>query len=68
MKELISAVVIIAIVFLVVALQGWIVMMLWNLLAGYFGFKTVTFWIACGIALALSVVGGYFKSTTKKGE
>lgn len=49
-------------------LSGLIIMLVWNVIAGFFGFKTITFWVAVAISVALSIIGGAFKSTIKKGE
>lgn len=52
-----------AIVFFVggVALSALITLWLWNTLAGYFGFKQITYFISLLIVIALTVVGSVFK-------
>jgi len=44
---------------------AWILMLVWNFLAGYFGFKIITFWVAVAITVFLSIVGSFFKSSGK---
>ena len=51
---------------IVYGISGAIIMFVWNLLANYFGFKTITFVIGTAISLALSIVGGVFKTTVNK--
>ena len=45
------------------AISGFIIMLVWNALGAYFGFKLITFWIGVAISFALSIVGSVFKST-----
>ena len=51
---------------IVYGISGAIIMFVWNLLANYFGFKTITFVIGIAVSLALSIVGGVFKTTVNK--
>lgn len=46
-------------------ISGLVIMWVWNALAHYFGFKSITFIIGLLIAIGLSVVGGFFKGSTK---
>lgn len=57
---------IVALVVLSVCITGGIVMLIWNALAVYFGFKVITFGVGILISLALGIIGSYFKSTIKK--
>ena len=70
MNLLIKAIVIVLGVFIFISvcygISGFIIMFVWNLLANYFGFKTITFVIGITISLALSIVGGVFKTTVNK--
>ena len=46
---------------------AWIIQILWNwLLVDLFGFPSVDYWQALGIMVLLSIVGGFFKSSTSK--
>ena len=40
----------------IVLFSGWIFMLLWNVVATYFGFKTIPFWIAMCIVCLLDYV------------
>ena len=46
-------------------LSGLIIMLVWNVIASFFGFKTITIWVAVAISVAISIVGGAFKSSRK---
>ncbi len=46
-------------------ISALVIMLVWNALAAYFGFKAISFWIAALISIALSIVGGSFKSSSK---
>lgn len=49
------------------ALEGWIFMLLWNWIAvGSFSAPVLTFWQSFGLCLLLSVIGGFFKSSSSK--
>lgn len=56
---------VIALAIALTALQAWILMLVWNFLAGYFGFQTITFWVSVAIVVFLSIVGGFFKTSVK---
>lgn len=48
------------------ALEGAIIMWLWNWLAvTMFNAQPITWLMGCGVGVALSVIGGFFKSTVK---
>lgn len=51
---------------LLFALSSYVTMLVWNVLASYFGFKVITFYIACWVTLGLSILSGYFKSFNDK--
>ena len=56
-----------ALAFGIVCLEAWIGMLLFNWVAGLFGWAFIlTFWQAFGICALLSFVGGFFKSSSKK--
>lgn len=47
------------------ALSGWILMLLWNwIVAGVFGWITLSYWQAVGVTLLLSFVGSAFKASS----
>lgn len=57
--------IVIGLIFLAItgyAVSGFIIMFLWNLLAGYFGFVTINFWIGLAISFVLSIIGKIFKN------
>ena len=46
---------------------AWIIQILWNwLLVDLFNFPQVGYWQAFGIMALLSIVGGFFKSSSSK--
>jgi hypothetical protein len=49
------------------ALGGFIFMLLWNVIAEYFEFKTVTFVVAWAICFFISMINSCFKISTKEG-
>lgn len=49
---------------LLVALNAWPIMVIWGALASHFGFGTIGFDTAMLIALALMLVGGFFKGSS----
>ena len=58
---------IVALVAISVAVEGAVIMLLWNWLAvALFGAETISFWLGCGIAFALTIIGGFFKSSSSK--
>lgn len=62
-----GALLVLGLVALIFGFQAWILMLLWNFLAGYFGFKTITFWVSLVIVMFLSTIGTIVnKSTSKK--
>jgi len=47
-------------------LSGWVIMLLWNwLMVDLFGLSVITFWKGVGISIALTIIGGIFKSVSK---
>lgn len=50
-----------------VAVEGAVIMLLWNwLVVALFGAETISFWLGCGIAFALTIIGSFFKSASSK--
>lgn len=49
----------------VLLISTWIFMLLWNVVAGYFGFKDITFWISACIVLLLSYLKPAITSSKK---
>ena len=46
---------------------AWIFMLLWNWVAvGIFNAPALSFWYAFGLCALLSIIGGFFKSTSSK--
>ena len=60
---LIGAIVLLGALFL---LASWIIWVVWNALAVYFGFKAITFGIAMLVCLALNIIGNAFKNSDSK--
>ena len=56
-----GVVLVLAIIALIVFIGGWITMIVWNFIAGYFGFKQITLVVAIVINIALAIVAGAFK-------
>jgi hypothetical protein len=50
----------------VVCLNAWIIMVLWGALGSIFEFGTIGFGTAVLVGIALSVVGGFFRSATSR--
>lgn len=57
---------VIAFVALLFLISSFVIMLVWNALAEYFGFKTINLFIAFLISISLSIVGGAFRSNVKK--
>lgn len=58
-------IIVIAMVFGLLCLEGWIFMLLANWVLGLFSIAfTFTFWQAFGIVVLLSFIGGFFKSSS----
>lgn len=57
---------VIALAIAITAFQAWILMFVWNFLAGYFGFAEITYLVSIAIVILLSIVGGFFKSSSSK--
>lgn len=57
---------VIAIMVVAFLISSVVIMFVWNVLAGYFGFKKITLLIAFFISLALWIIGGAFKNNNKK--
>ncbi len=62
---LFSIIAVVAIAAICFGLATLFVHFLWNALAGYFGFRPITFGIAFLIVLALSLIGSFFKTNSK---
>jgi hypothetical protein len=67
METLLAIIIVIALVFGIMCLEGWIGMVIINWVAGLFslGF-TITFWQAFGLCILLSFIGSFFKSSSSK--
>ena len=57
---------VIALIVAVFLFQAWLVMVLWNALAAYFGFKAITFAISACIVLAIGIVSSTVKTALGK--
>lgn len=66
MDDLMKIIGIVVLVIGVFLFGGWVFMLLWNVVATYFGFKTITFWIAMCIVLLLQYVGSGTNINNKK--
>lgn len=66
MKTFIVIVFIIIFVVLCFLASSAVIYFVWNALAGYFGFKKITFLIAIFIDVALWIISGLFKQTQNK--
>lgn len=56
----------IIVVLAVLGLEFWVVMFLWNfVMAGAFGFVTLTYWQAAGLTLILMWLGSLFRGRRK---
>lgn len=42
--------------------SGWVIMVLWGMVAGHFGWQTLSYPIAVAVAWLLAIVGSRFKS------
>ena len=49
-----------------VFLPAWLFMIAWNFVAPVFHGPTLTYWYAFAIVFILQMIGGFFRSTTKK--
>ena len=64
MTTFLAIILVIALVFGVLCLEGWIFMLLANWVLGLFSIAfTFTFWQAFGIVVLLSFIGSFFKSS-----
>lgn len=57
---------ILAIAAAIIFLRAWLFMLAWNFVTPVFSGPVLTFWQSFAIAFILSMIGGWFKSTTKK--
>ena len=57
---------VIALIVAVFLFQAWLVMVVWNALAAYFGFKAITFAISACIVLGLGIVSSAVKTAVGK--
>lgn len=40
-----------------VAVVAWLVMLLWNVIAGHFGLPVLTYWVSFAIVFLVSIIG-----------
>lgn len=56
---------VVALILLILVLAGimlvsWLVMLGWNFLAAYFGFKLITYWVSVIIVIILAAISSIF--------
>ena len=65
LQAIIVGIIVIVIVAFFFIISTGLIYFVWNALAAYFGFKKVTFLIAICINIALWIISGIFKQTSK---
>jgi len=65
-QSVIMAFFILVVVAAILSIETLFVMLMWNALANYFGFKTITFGIAFVVTLILSTIIGALKGNKNK--